>query len=82
MNNKQWAIRGNEAVKKLRLFKLQNGHPFMITEDGLPPRQSYLEYPDGKIVLVELNKEEQTFREIKVLSMVQRKKLLHTFHLV
>lgn len=41
---------GNAAVKKLRITKLRNGHPFMINSEDLPGYQCYLEYPDGSIM--------------------------------
>jgi len=43
---------GNEAVQKLRLRKLRDGHPFMINSKDLRSNQCYLEYPDGSIQLV------------------------------
>lgn len=59
---------GTEAVRKLRLQKLRNGRPFMINSPDLPSKQCYLEYPDGSIKLVELNKSGNDFVLIRILS--------------
>lgn len=66
---------GTEAVRQLRWHKLQNGHPFMITSRDLPPRQCYLEYPDGKIVLVALPINSRDFEIIRVLTENESAKL-------
>ncbi len=46
--------KGNDAVKQLRQVKHDKGFPFMINAKELPANQCYLEYPDGKIVLVSI----------------------------
>jgi hypothetical protein len=43
-----------DAVRALRIRKLGNGLPFMINDAELPSNKCYLEYPDGKIILVAL----------------------------
>ena len=46
--------KGTAAVRKLRIQKLLNGHPFMINSKELISNQGYLEYPDGTIKLVSI----------------------------
>ena len=46
--------RGNNAVKDLRKAKFDKGLPFMINSADLPDNQCYLEYSDGRMVLVYL----------------------------
>ncbi len=59
---------GTDAVRQLRLQKLQNGRPFMINSRDLPANQCYLEYPDGHIVLAALLNHARDFDIIRVLS--------------
>jgi len=72
---KKEASIGSEAVKRLRLDKLRNGKAFMINSKNLPAFQSYREYPDGKIELVELNQAERDFRLVRILSDIEVMKL-------
>ena len=77
--------RGNEAVRKLRLQKLQKGTPFMINSKELPAGQCYLEYPDGKIVLVSLSKNSMDYSVTRELTieenaMIRKKFKLHSIH--
>jgi len=44
--------KGNRAVKKLRKTNFEKGLPFMLNSKDLPSNQCYLEYADGRIVLV------------------------------
>jgi hypothetical protein len=44
--------KGNNAVKRLRKANFERGLPFMINSRELPSNQCYLEYADGRIVLV------------------------------
>src|SRR5258708_12390560 len=62
---------GNEAVQKLRLQKLRNGHPFMINSKDLKSNQCYLEYPDGTIQLVFLKNAAREFTIIRTLSSAE-----------
>lgn len=62
------AKKGTEAVKKLRREKLSKGEFFMINVRELPAGQSYIEYPDGKILLVALSASKKEFDEIRQLS--------------
>ena len=77
--------RGNEVVRKLRLQKLQKGTPFMINSKELPAGQCYLEYPDGKIVLVSLSKNSMDYSVTRELTieenaMIRKKFKLHSIH--
>jgi len=60
---------GNEAVQELRLQKLNGGHRFMINSKDLESNQCYLEYPDGKILLVFLKNAAREFTLIRTLSL-------------
>jgi len=79
--SKQMEQAGTEAVKKLRLEKLKNGHPFMINSKDLPKRQSYLEYPDGVIKLVALSETSMEFVIIKVLTKKESESIRQKFDL-
>jgi hypothetical protein len=59
--------KGSEAVKQLRLKKLQNGQPFLIYSADLPKDQCYLEYPDGSIKLASFTKGAHDFIIIREL---------------
>ena len=56
------------AVRRLRISKLRNGHPFLIYSKDLPTRQAYLEFPEGKILLVTVKVGEQDFTTLRELS--------------
>lgn len=47
-------LKGTAAVHLLRRQKFSMGLPFMINDFRLPKGQCYLEYPDGRIILVGL----------------------------
>jgi len=66
---------GNEAVQELRLQKLRSGHPFMINSKELESNQCYLEYPDGKILLVFLKGSAREFTVIRTLSIAETEAL-------
>ena len=56
------------ALVKLRKQKHQAGFPFMISDFSfLPENQAFMEYPDGKVELVQFTKEQETFTLIRVL---------------
>jgi len=59
---------GINAVRRLRISKLRNGHPFLIYSKDLPTRQAYLEFPEGKILLVTVKVGEQEFTTLRELS--------------
>lgn len=69
------AIKGTEAVKRLRRQKLASGLPFMINDDGLPSGQCYLEQPDGSIQLVKLAENARDFDFIRELSIQESNEL-------
>jgi len=78
--------KGTEAVRQLRLQKLQNGRPFMITSRDLPSNQFYYEYADGKIELVELPIHTVNFKVIRILTenesaSLRKKYNLPIFHI-
>jgi len=72
---------GTEAVKRLRMRKLQNGHPFMINSKDLPGNQCYLEYPDGSIALVTIVKSAKDFTVIRTLSPSEQNNLRAKYNL-
>jgi hypothetical protein len=45
-----------QVIKKLRDDDLNDGHCFMIFDDGLPEGQAYYEYPDGSVRVEQLNR--------------------------
>jgi hypothetical protein len=59
---------GTDAVRALRIRKLGKGLPFMINDSELPSNQCYLEYPDGKIILVKLVQHARDFTPLRVLT--------------
>jgi hypothetical protein len=59
---------GNNAVKRLRAKKLREGNPFMINVKTLPSDQAYLEYPDGKIILVTYSSKSRDFIMLRELT--------------
>jgi hypothetical protein len=76
---------GADAVRKLRLLKLQSGRPFMINSRELPTDQCYLEFPDGKIELVSLAANSIDFSVIRELTseesvLIRVKYQLESFH--
>jgi hypothetical protein len=73
---------GTEAVKKLRINDLQKGIPFMINSNDLPPRQCYMEYPDGTIKLVTIAEGSTKFVTVKVLSQIEAAIIRKKFDLV
>ena len=71
---------GNEAVRKLRLQKLRNGRPFMINSKDLPTDQCYLEFPDGSIKLVQLDKSAKDFTVLQTLSADEEQKIRRKYN--
>jgi len=72
---------GNDAVQELRLQKLRNGYPFMINCNELESNQCYLEYPDGKILLVFLKKGARDFTVIRPLTSAEARTLRYRYGL-
>ena len=62
---------GTAAVKRLRDSKLSTGKPFMINSDELPSGQSYLEYPDGRVCIVEVSANSRSFVVLDTLNAKQ-----------
>lgn len=79
MKRKQLEMSGLSAVLLIRKNNLANGHPFMINISSLPENHCYLEFPDGEIQLVCLNRTTRDFSFIRSLSKAEqtaiRKKL-------
>jgi hypothetical protein len=68
MTRKQLEKAGLQALKDLRRNKLDMGFPFMININTLPPGQCYMEYPDGTIKLVTIDRDHNDFKVITELS--------------
>jgi hypothetical protein len=65
--------RGNLALKQLRKARLAKGLPFMINSKDLPGKQCYLEFSDGRIVLVGINAgTDRDFTVIRELSTTEK----------
>jgi len=73
MKRKQLEMSGLSAVLLIRKKNLANGHPFMINLSSLPENQCYLEYPDGNIQLVSLNRTKRDFEVIRPLTKAEQK---------
>jgi hypothetical protein len=72
---------GTNAVKRLRIEKLKNGNPFMINSKDLPIDQCYLEYANGKIVLVSFSSGSHDFIKIRELTNQESSALRYKFEL-
>ncbi|WP_217606625.1 hypothetical protein [Chitinophaga sp. GbtcB8] len=73
--------KGNNAVKKLRKAKFDKGLPFMIISNDLPSTQCYLEYADGRILLVGiLSTSARDFSVIRELTPTERDIIRTKFH--
>ena len=72
---------GTAAVMQLRKEKLASGKSFMINSEALPPKQSYMEYPDGTISIVAVAPDERSFVIISKLSTAQAQSVRHRFNL-
>lgn len=73
MKRKKLEESGLSAVLLIRKNNLANGHPFMINLSSLPENQCYLEYPDGNIQLVSLNRTKRDFEIIRALTKAEQK---------
>lgn len=69
------------AVRRLRINKLRNGHPFLIYSTALPSRHAYLEYPEGRIVLVTVKSGEHDFTTIRELTHAENTAIRSEFNL-
>lgn len=79
MRSKQLEQAGHRAVRLLRKRTHEQGHPFMINTSTLPTNECYLEYPDGTLQHVRLNRSINDFEAVRELSLEEqdlaRKKL-------
>ncbi|WP_257670501.1 hypothetical protein [Parapedobacter tibetensis] len=64
---KDLAKKGSDAVRRLRIQRLENGFPFMINARELEGSMCYLEYPDGTINLVKQSANGMDFEVIHTL---------------
>lgn len=72
---------GSNAVKMLRINKLRKGMPFMINAKELPGNQCYLEFPDGKILLVTISSAGSDFTVLRELSSIENADIRKKYHL-
>jgi hypothetical protein len=72
---------GTNAVKKLRLKRLQLGHVFMINSKKLPAGQCYLEYPSGVIKLAAISGSKRDFEIIRDLTKTEILNLRREYNL-
>jgi hypothetical protein len=72
---------GTDAVRRLRLQKLRNGHPFMINSKELLTNECYLEFPDGTIKLATIKKSSRDFDIIRVLNPTETESLRNRLRL-
>jgi len=72
---------GTEAVRMLRINKLRKGMPFMINAKELPGNQCYLEFPDGKILLVTISSTGTDFSVLRELSSIENADVRKQYHL-
>jgi hypothetical protein len=54
----------NETIKLLRKQKHNQGLPFMINSNKLKAHQCFLEFPDGIIKIVEVDKSKIDFKVV------------------
>ncbi|HTF22001.1 MAG TPA: hypothetical protein VK658_28165 [Chryseolinea sp.] len=71
----------SSVVGKLRTSKLRKGHPFMIYSKDLPSRHAYIEFPEGRIVLVTLKVGEHDFTIIRELTTEENVAVRREFNL-
>jgi hypothetical protein len=69
------------AIQNLRRNKLKLGFPFMINTHLLPSDQCYMEYPDGTIKLVTIDRDNRDFKVISELSSEECNYLRRKFKL-
>ena len=67
MNIKQLETKGFNAVKMLRKTKLGSGLPFMIFVPSLPTNHCLLEFPNGEMKEVTINKRINDYSVIREL---------------
>jgi len=82
MNIKQLETNGFKAVQLLRKTKLSQGQPFMINSRLLPSNQCFLEFPEGSIKVVTIDKKENEFVVLKELTSEEIQQLRKKYKLV
>jgi len=75
MNRKKLERDAYLAIMELRRSKLKMGFPFMINTDELPLGQCYLEYPDGSIKIVTVDRNINDFKIVSELSFEENNSL-------
>lgn len=68
-------------VRRLRINKLRNGNPFLIYSPTLPARHAYLEFPEGRIILVTVKPGDHDFTTVRELSIDENKAVRSEFNL-
>ena len=68
MKIKQLESNALKAVMMLRTKKLSTGYPFMIFMPSLPDNHCLLEFPNGEIKEVTVDKTNSDYRIIRLLS--------------
>jgi hypothetical protein len=68
MKRKNLEKSGLLAIRMLRRHHHKQGFPFMINMSSLPPGQCYLEFPNGTIQLVKINRTREDFEVIRELT--------------
>lgn len=72
MKRKKLEQSGLLAVQLLRKKNLEQGHPFMINRAELPAGQCYLEFPNGVIQLVAINRNKKDFEKVRDLTIEEQ----------
>ncbi|MBI5372858.1 MAG: hypothetical protein HZA79_12620 [Sphingobacteriales bacterium] len=72
MKRKKLEESGLFAIRLMRKTKLESGHPFMINVSSLPADQCYLEFPDGNIQLVTINRSKKDFEKVRELTKAEK----------
>ena len=72
---------GRRAVQMLRKETHEKGFAFMINSTKLPAGQCYLEYPDGAIQLVRINRAKFDFEEVRELSQEEQTAIRNSLEL-
>lgn len=68
-------------VQTLRVNKLRSGNPFLIYSKALPSRHAYLEFPEGRIVIVTVKSGDTDFTTIRELTPEESKAVRTEFSL-
>jgi len=71
LQHQQRIYRATDFIRRLRVENFRRGYHFLIYDTGLPPGQTYVEYPDGRINIEYLVDSTRTFKVIKRLDKQQ-----------